>query len=355
MKILADASLPGLSGAFPPPFEITLYHHNDEVKKGLKGQEVLLCRSTLTIDEHLLTNHSLRYIATASSGTDHVDTTLLKAENIQLLDAKGSNANAVADYVVSIIAFLQKYSTFKGNKAGIIGLGKVGESVSRRLKAMDFELISYDPPKSAQDVDFKSCSLAEIMACDLICIHANLHDNQPYPSRNLITETELSLVRPNAAIINASRGGIVSEEALLNASTSFFYCTDVFSNEPTINEEVVMRASLCTPHIAGHSLEAKVNAVTMLSQKLHHLYQLPLPNYPEAPSNKPVGTDHATWQDFILSLYNPVYETIALKEAGSMKDEFLQLRKAHQKRHDFSTYNNSLCPVQRQKIPNGIF
>ncbi|MDP1604161.1 MAG: 4-phosphoerythronate dehydrogenase [Legionella sp.] len=340
MKILADSSLPGLRDAFPLPFEITLYHHNDEVVERLNDHEILLCRSTLTVDEKLLKSHSLRYVATASSGTDHIDATFLSTQNIKLLDAKGSNANAVADYVVSIVAFLQKYTTFNGDKAGIIGLGHVGTAVAARLRAMNFDLITYDPPRGAQENDFKNCSLEEIMACDLICIHANLHDNQPWPSRDLITEKELALIKPNAAIINAARGGIVSEEALLKASTSFFYSTDVYCNEPAINEAVVGRASLCTPHIAGHSLEAKANAVAMLSEKLHRCYQLPLPHYPSLlVKEEPLFKADATWEDYILSLYNPLHETIALKEATNIKEIFLQLRKAHQNRHDFCVYD----------------
>src|SRR5690554_546410 len=100
MKILADASLPGLLQAFPKPFQLTLYHELKEVPQLLSGKEILLCRSTLKIAEPLLKGHSLRYLATASSGTDHIDKAYLRANSIELFDAKGSNATAVADYVI---------------------------------------------------------------------------------------------------------------------------------------------------------------------------------------------------------------------------------------------------------------
>jgi len=351
MKILADSSLLGLSVFFPQPFELTVYNQQDNVANLLQGQEILLCRSTLAVNKALLlNNHALRIIATASSGVDHVDQAYLSNQNIQLLDAKGSNANSVADYVLACIAFLQKFKGFTGKKAGIIGLGAVGTCVANYLKAIHFDIVCYDPPKSVEQVNFTSCSLAELMHCDLLCVHANLHDNLPFPSRNLIAEPELALVRKNTAIINASRGDIISEKALLNLQTPLFYCTDVYSNEPMISDQLVDFSSVCTPHIAGHSLEAKTLAMLMLSQKLHHYYQLPLPNYPPIMKNNIHFLPRNAWQEKVLSLYNPGQETLALKQATNKKDAFLKLRKAHQQRHDFCVYNANVWADEREVL-----
>jgi erythronate-4-phosphate dehydrogenase len=335
MKILADASLPNLLSAFPKPFEVTMYHHNDDVHNLLLGQDILLCRSTLKVNKTLLTNQSLRFVTTASSGVDHIDLSALRAENIQLLDAKGSNATAVADYVLSSVAYLQKFKNFRGQKAGIIGLGAVGTQVAKRLRNINFQICCYDPPKSIKDERFKSCSLTELLECDLICIHANLHEDKPYPSRHLIAESELSFLKKNAVIINASRGDIVSENALINVDKPLFYCTDVYANEPKISNEIINFSSLCTPHIAGHSIEAKAAAVFMVSQKLHYYYQLPFPDYPRVEIKDTSFNHYDSWQEQVLSLYNPMHETQDLKQATDKKAAFLQLRKAHQHRHDF--------------------
>jgi erythronate-4-phosphate dehydrogenase len=277
MKILADASLPNLLDCFPRPFEITLYHHNDEVSERLSNQDILLCRSTLKINPTLLNRHAPRVVATASSGIDHVDETLVQSGRIQLLDAKGSNAASVADYVLACLAFMQKNHGFCGATAGIIGLGAVGTVVAKRLKTMNFDVLCYDPPKSLASPNFAGRSLEDILACDLICIHASLHDRAPFPSRQLIGEKQLALIRENTLIINASRGNIVSESAVLQSKTPFFYCTDVYASEPVIRDALVDFATLCTPHIAGHSVEAKETAIRVLSQKLHQYYGLPMP------------------------------------------------------------------------------
>ncbi|WED43818.1 4-phosphoerythronate dehydrogenase [Legionella cardiaca] len=339
MKILADASLPGLLEAFPQPFELTLYHEAKDIPQQLKNQQILLCRSTLKVTEELLKNSSLSYVATASSGTDHIDENYLQNHRIGLIDAKGSNASAVADYVMATLAFLECHKGFKGTKAAVIGVGEVGTKVAQRLRATGMEVLCYDPPKSKRDKDFITCSFEAITECDLISVHANLHNLLPTPSLNLINDGVLKQLKPQSVIINASRGGIVNEEDLLRQKKPFFYCTDVFSNEPAIRQGIVDFATLCTPHIAGHSIEAKSDAITMISQKLHLAYKLPfvkpsLPVLAKLPSYYP----HHTWQDYVLSLYNPLVETEILKNTHDLKLAFLNLRKAHQNRHDFQLY-----------------
>ena len=344
MNILADSSLPGLEQAFPKPFKLSLYTEAHEIPNILNNQQILLCRSTLKVNKALLDGHSssLRYVATASSGTDHIDTSYLQAKEINVIDAKGSNAPAVADYVIATLAFLEKYKAFRGTRAGIIGLGKVGTMVAKRLNAIGMEILCYDPPKSELDSQFHSCSFESLMNCDLLCIHANLHDHQPYPSRNLLNAALLSQLKPGSVIINTSRGGIVDEEALVHLKNAILYCTDVYAKEPQINPKTVAFATLCTPHIAGHSIEAKYAAITMVSQKLHHLYQLPPPKYlVPAVDQSSILTANESWQDTALSLYNPIEETNHLKGATNLELAFQILRKAHQSRHDFSVYSSS--------------
>lgn len=124
MNILADASLPGLKQAFPKPFHLTEYHHPDEIAQLLPGQDILLCRSTLKVNQSLLKNHCLQYVATASSGTDHLDHLWLGSQNIQVIDAKGSNAQAVADYVVACLAFWNNSTLSMGIKQASLVLEK---------------------------------------------------------------------------------------------------------------------------------------------------------------------------------------------------------------------------------------
>lgn len=356
MNLLADASLPGLEQAFPKPFNLTCYSHPDEITHLLAGQDVLLCRSTLKVNQNLLKNHSLGYVATASSGTDHLDHSWLDSQHIQVIDAKGSNARAVADYVVACLAFMEQGHFIQGHKAGVIGLGKVGTQVAARLEAADFQVVTYDPLKALREPDtFQSCSIEDLYQMDLICIHAELHNHQPFPSLHLIDHYFLSQLKPGCIIINAARGGIVEEHALLNEPKPLIYCTDVYLNEPSIDPRIIDKALLCTPHIAGHSIEAKYDAVAMVGVALHRIANLPIPRFFSLKKIKKVhfGTNKL-WSESILTLYNPIEETLNLKKAIDKTSAFMELRKHHQNRHDFCQYSmGSMCD-KKTKLLLGI-
>lgn len=351
MRILADASLPNLSQAFPSPFELTLYKDNEQVPSLLKGHDILLCRTTLKVNESLLQTNPLKYVATASSGRDHIDLHYLEKKAIPLIDAKGANARAVADYVIASLAFLQKYKNFRGIKACVIGVGEVGSRVLKRLQAAGMTVFCYDPPKALLDKKFVSQALEIIKDCDLLSIHASLHESEPYPSKNLIDKNLLGQLKPGVVIINAARGGIVDEESLLKRKEALIYCTDVYNHEPSISKELIEFATLCTPHIAGHSVEAKFTAIRLISEKLHALMNLRAPRWQppiKITANKNLSS--LGWQDIILSLYNPLYETMQLKGSEDCKTTFIQLRKAHQNRHDFCNYKIKTNDKQIQKI-----
>lgn len=332
--MLADATLPDLRTWFPKPFSLSLYHDQLELERLLPLHEVLLCRSTLSVNAQLLADSNIRIVATASSGIDHIDEDYLTSHNIQLVDAKGSNANAVADYVVSTLASCPP----KGRSAGVIGIGEVGRRVVKRLHAAGFQVICFDPFKMQQDANHQYCTLKELTECDVICIHANLHNTEPYPSKNLLNAEFFKQLQPGTMIINAARGGIVNETDLLNAPIDLVYCTDVYCNEPNINPAIIDFATLCTPHIAGHSIEAKQAAIIQISQKLHQYYHLTPPPSLSQPPIDCFFPNEASWQQRVQMIYNPNTETAALKSSKNKVQAFLSLRKAHTYRHDFSKY-----------------
>lgn len=344
MNILADASLPGLDHAFPKPFHLTRYYHVDEIIPLLPGQDVLLCRSTLKVDRSLVNTSSLLFVATASSGTDHLDHAWLHAQNIQVIDAKGSNARSVADYVVACLAFLEQNHFVLGSKAGIIGLGSVGSHVANRLLALDYQIFSYDPLKALHEPNtFQSCTLEELYEVDLLCIHAELHDTQPFPSANLINRDVLTRLKPGCILINAARGGVINEDDLLTSKIPLTYCTDVYLNEPHVDKRIIDKALLCTPHIAGHSLEAKYGAVAMVSEKLHVRLGQPLPQYAKPPMAQTLSIEKdSLWYETLLKIYNPFEETVYLKRALDKREAFLSLRKKHHSRHDFLHYSKEM-------------
>lgn len=342
--VLADATLPHVIRAFPPPFHCHFFDSIESLKERLHEASLLIIRSTLTVNKALFSSKpsKLSVIATASSGIDHIDEPFLQSLGIDCLDAKGSNAHAVADYVLSSMAYLSLQKKMSIQSVGIVGAGSVGSVVFNRLKALGFHVRFFDPYVDAKEGKVET--LDELLSSDALCIHANLHDTLPFPSRNLINEKALQKMKPGSVIIQASRGGIVSEKALLKHEKEIYYCTDVFENEPNISNDIVKYSVLCTPHIAGHSIEAKERAVTLLSEKAHAYFGLKPPAFEASPLiHHPQFSSNDSWMKQMLSLYDPSKETHAMK----MGESFQALRKAHQFRHDFRLFNGLSDEMKR--------
>lgn len=330
MKILADATLPHLDTYFPHPFEVTVYHSLHDIATQLHGHDILLCRSTLKIHPTMLANTAIRCVATASSGTDHIAMSALTSQQATLFSAKGCNAHAVADYVIASLAWLDRHHQCPGKKIGIIGVGAVGQCVAQRLLQQKFDIYYCDPLKAPYDTTRQYHGIEALINCDILLIHANLHDEAPYATRHLLNESFLSQLKPHTVIINAARGGIVDEQALLSLPFPLTYCTDVFANEPQINPAIVDYATLCTPHIAGHSIEAKERAIAFLSEQLHRHYHLPSPQWHRLQIHAP-HRGESSFETMLLH-YNPWHETQQLKNAPCYKEAFLALRRSHVRR-----------------------
>lgn len=339
MKILADTTLPHLPTLFSDAFDVQLFSSPRELVDLLPHHDILICRSTLKITAELLANSAIQCIATASSGVDHIDVNTINPLGISVFDAKGCNADAVADYVMASLAYLSQHHEIKGNKAGVIGVGQVGARVVERLLLSGFDVACFDPLRASVDNDYPYGTLYDLTQCDILCIHANLHNNEPYPSLHLLDTPFLQQLKPGVIIINASRGGIVDEKALLNLNKPLIYCTDVYCNEPHIDPDIIQLSTLCTAHIAGHTIEAKTAIMVKLSEQLHHHYGLTPPTVGLIPLKKnPVLMEIRHDASDILGLYNPINETLQLKKASNKALAFTELRQNHQFRHDFSRY-----------------
>jgi len=193
-----------------------------------------------------------------------------------------------------------------------------------------------DPPRAFVDSSFESVPLSYLVDCDVISLHTPLITSGNHPTANLINHEFLSKLKPGTIIINAARGNIVDEQAIL-ANHHLLYCCDVFANEPNPNPALIDYATLCTPHIAGHSIEAKSRATKIISEKIHHLFDLPPPCMSIQTSGDIIITPD-NWLETCLRIYDPNLETQRLKQLAQDKNNpyyFSQLRQRHNTRHDF--------------------
>lgn len=330
-KLLIDAHIPCVEKYFSNYFQIEMFHQLDEVANRLAHQDILICRSTLTVDAKLLEHSQLKILATASSGTNHIDLDALNQHGIEFISAKGANAPAVCDYVTSCLAYLNKKGFIKDKKIAIIGYGEVGKKLYKRLHTLGFEIGVLDPlitPPPPNAISFEALKDFPILS-----LHTNFHKSQPHPSYHLINVDNIQKLVDDVIIINAARGQIVEEQAIISQHFKGIYCTDVYEHEPTINPEVVKKAFIATPHIAGHSIDSKRRITQQVSLAIHRLLDLkPLFETSSNPST-PIQTLE-NWQDDALELYHPEIETLELKQNPSALN-FQHLRNIHNKRFDF--------------------
>jgi erythronate-4-phosphate dehydrogenase len=234
----------------------------------VKDAGMLLVRSVTRVDRELLDNTAVRFVGTATIGTDHVDAGYLNDRGIAFTSAPGSNAQSVAEYVAcAIVHVFQGDSTrLSGKTLGIVGRGNVGSRVLRIGHALGMRCLVNDPPLQ-QSIGGKGFApLEEVTAeADIVTLHVPLTRSGDYPTVNMIDEGFIGKMKPSAMLINTSRGGVVDEKALCSLRTRLgAVVLDVWENEPAIDFKTLAEADIATPHIAGYSYDGKVRGARML-------------------------------------------------------------------------------------------
>ena len=267
MKLLIDNKLPGAELLFSPHATVSLKSGYDIHRNDLRDAEGLIIRSVTAIHPSLLEGTPIRWIGTATAGTDHMDLPWLTAHDIAWEATPGANAFAVADYVETCVHLLNQKGYLTEKTACVIGVGHVGSQVSERLKQLGFTVWENDPPRRESDPTFHSTPLEEALAnAKLICLHTPLTQAGAYPTFHLLNEKNLSKIRRGGFLLNAGRGGVIDEAALLTHADRLHWVLDVWENEPAINSAVLEKATLATPHIAGATKASKWIAM----ERLYH-------------------------------------------------------------------------------------
>lgn len=235
----------------------------------VREADVLVIRTRTQVNEALLSGSRVRLVCTATIGFDHIDTAYCDTHGIHWMSCPGCNAQAVCDYIEQAIdesksSNLQIFKSSNPPTIGVVGVGHVGSLVAKMAERKGFKVLLNDPPKGI------GISLDKIAKnCNIITFHVPL----VCPTRHLCDETFLSQCKPDALIINAARGGVVDEQALLHSGHPFIL--DTWENEPNLNKEVLQSAFRASMHIAGYSVQGKRNATQMCLNSIANLFQLP--------------------------------------------------------------------------------
>ena len=232
----------------------------------LTTADVLLVRSVTKVDKSLLINSPVRFVGTATAGTEHIDIAALASMGVSFAAAPGVNANAVVEYVLTALAFSGRLeAVVAGGCVGVVGLGYVGRLLCRRIQALGGRVVAFDPLVTKWPSGITRTSLVEVLSQPVVSLHAALHDSIPHGSHHLISAANLSSFSAGQLLINAGRGGLITRDALVALhKKGITLVLDTWPNEPCIDAELLSMTLLATPHIAGYSFEAKALATDSL-------------------------------------------------------------------------------------------
>ena len=269
MRIVCDSHIPFLLEAVQkawPQVEICPMEPEQIDALTVKEADVLVVRTRTKVNEALLAGSHVQLVCTATIGFDHIDTAYCESHDIRWMSCPGCNAQAVCDYIEEALEeiFNLQSSIFNPMTIGVVGVGHVGSLVAKMTERRGMKVLLNDPPKGiGVSLDFIAQN------CDIITFHVPLDDS----TYHMCDERFLSLCKPNALIINAARGGVVDEQALLRSGHPFIL--DTWENEPNIDPEVAAKALLASMHIAGYSVEGKRNASQMCLDAIASHFVLP--------------------------------------------------------------------------------
>ena len=315
MKAIVDDKIPYIRGPIQALVEEAVFVRGSDITPNdVRDADILIVRTRTHVDEHLLRDSHVKLVVTATIGYDHLDVAYLESRGIAWMNCPGCNATSVVQYVHNSLLALGRLQ--KGLTVGIVGVGHVGSRVAEDLEQVGMNVVLCDPPK------FGTPTLADIDVSDwdIVTFHTPLTLNGNFPTFHMANEDFFDRLRKRPVIINAARGGVVDEAALLRAMENGQVSNiviDTWEGEPDLNHTLLKRADIATPHIAGYSADGKANATMMTLRAVADFLNKPLKVeicLPTPPDDYSYGTEKAG----PLRLYDPRTDSMRLKQNPEM-------------------------------------
>jgi len=351
MKLVVDENMPYVQQLFAHLGEIVAVNGRKLDAATVADADILLVRSVTKVNEALLRdNHKLQFVGSATIGTDHVDLDYLAARNIPFSNAPGCNATSVGEYVfIALLELAAKSGTsLKQRTVGIVGAGNTGTAVAKCLSAYGVTTLLCDPPKARQGDNRRLYPLETLLQeCDVITLHVPLTETSVDATHHLLDAQRLQALKPGCWLINASRGEVIDNQALISVKQQrpdIALALDVWEGEPNPISELVALADFAMPHIAGYSLEGRARGTLMLYAKLQQMLglaqTLTLADLLPMRWNRRLEINAAPTESELLALCRFVYDLRdddrQFRKIHQIPGEFDNMRKNHRHRREFS-------------------
>jgi len=367
VKILADQNIPHVADAFADLGEVRLMPGREIRREHLFDCRCLISRVVTRVDEKLLNGTAVEFVGTASIGTDHIDLDYLHESNIDYSNAAGCNAEAASEYVVSGLFALSRRRNFDPLKlkAGIVGFGNVGSRLCQKLRILGIEYLVCDPPlQESTDSDQEFVDLDNILReCNFISLHVPLTSIGRHPTFHLMNAARLQSLSDNCLLVNAARGEVLDNQALLavlKERKDLTVFLDTWEREPLVSRELLQLVDLATPHIAGYSVEGRLRGTQMVldaackhfkrSSSWHVSQQFPADRLLALHATDSISS---AWHD-LFSRHFDIWPDHEAFTAGSHLDEksfarhFDQLRRVYPDRLEYGRF---IVQQQKPELP----
>ncbi len=331
IRLIIERNIPYVAGLLDDYATVRYLAPEEITPKAVRDTDGLMIRTRTRCNAELLAKSDVKLIATATIGTDHIDLDYCRDHSITVVNAPGCNAPAVAQYVFATLLNiinrpLQSYTL------GIVGVGHVGSIVERWAKALDMKVLRCDPPRQDAEGGDDWVDLDTIAReADIITFHTPLTHDGDYPTYHIANEAFFASLRRAPIIINSARGEIVDTPALIAARDTGkvgAMIIDCWEHEPDIDRELLCRANIATPHIAGYSQEGKIRASQVALDALTTFFMTPRVTVDQPMPPAPAQSVNIRG---ILSTYDPMPEVIKLKEHP---EDFEKIRNTYPLRHE---------------------
>jgi erythronate-4-phosphate dehydrogenase len=365
MKIVVDENIAYAEETFSGYGDVVLSHGRKITNEMLRDADALIVRSITKVNEDLLQGTRVKFVGTATIGVDHISLDYLREQGIAFADAKGCNADAVTEYVFTLLLHFLVANQVDPHELtlGIIGRGNIGGRIARLAPLLGIKLLVNDPPLQRSGVDFPFVSLQEAMQADVVTFHTPLNRDGEDKTEHLVTRDLLAKAERLRYFINASRGEIADTQALLWLARERHIplSLDVWENEPSVSAELLEAAATASPHVAGYSLEGKINGTMMMKRALDRFLERSDTfeiRRPAVEDNRIVLSSAPRVHEILAEAAQVVYQvekdTAALKASISLTAEergkyFDQLRKDYDLRREFDNFVIELRPFDSEK------
>lgn len=361
IKIIADDKIPFLKGVLEPLADIVYVPGAQINKKTMTGADALLIRTRTKCTEELLKGSSVKFIATATIGFDHIDTQYCQKKNIRWTNAPGCNSSSVMQYIAAALLKASREFRFslRAKTLGVIGVGNVGSKVEKLAITLGMKVLLNDPPRARAEGDKGFVDLETVVReADILTLHVPLTFVGRDKTYHMVKDKIIKKMKKGAWLINSSRGEVAETNHIKKALDSGRLggaILDVWEHEPDIDHSLMQKAFIATPHIAGYSTDGKANGTAIVVNELARYFDLPVKEW--YPSDIPVPlvaeiningkgkSPEAITREAVEHTYSISEDDLRLRFSPA---DFEKMRGEYPLRREFTAYKVNLINSNKQ-------